>query len=181
MTARKGQRMASTRPINLKDWGISWEEYKELTYFCLQYDRKKADAAALLTIKLSTPTPEVYFTERKVTLSNGQEKMIKVKHGTFMPHGSGRTSDPVVATAEKRDRLLRDVRMIEAAAKAACEDEGDGIYPALIKAVTTRCGVQAVYANPNTRPPTNEKHFYKLRRKFFWVLREMRCGNREVV
>lgn len=182
MTARKGQRMASTRPINLKDWGISWEEYKELTYFCLQYDRKKADAAALLTIKLSTPTPEVYFTERKVTLSNGQEKTIKVKHGTFMPHGSGRTSDPVAATAAKRERLLNDVRMIEQAAMAAGElDDGHSIYAELLRAVTTRAGVQAVMANPDRRPPCGKNEFYAARRKFFWILREMKCGDLEPI
>ena len=173
--------MPSNRPIKLDEWGISWEEYKELTYFCLQYNQKKREAAALLTIKISTPVPDVYYTERKVVLLSGQEKTIKVKHGTFQPHGSGQTSDPTVATAAKRDRLLRDVRMIEQAARAACEDAGEGMYPALLKAVTTRSGVQAVYANPDTRPPRGEKQFYLLRRKFFWILREMKCGDIEVM
>lgn len=173
--------MASNRPIKLDAWGISWEEYKELTYFCLQYDQKRRDAAALLTIRVSTPTPEIYHTERKITLGNGQEKTVKVTHGTFMPHGSGHVSDPVAITAAKRDRLLRDVRMIEQAAKAACEDAGQGIYPALIQAVTSRSGVQAVYANPDIRPPIGEKQFYMLRRKFYWILREMRNGDIEVI
>lgn len=171
--------MPSTRPIKLDSWGISWEEYKELTYFCLQYEQKKREAAALLTIKVSTPPPEMYYTKRKVTLSNGQEKEVKVLHGVYLPHGSGQTSDPVAATAAKRDRVLRDVRMIEQAAKAACEDEGEGMYPALIKAVTTRSGVQAVFANPDLRPPRNEKYFYQIRRKFFWILREMKNGDIE--
>ena len=160
--------MPSTRPIKLDDWGISWEEYKELTYFALQYNRKKADAAALLTIKVSTPAPVMYH-------KGGKE------YGTFLPHGSGRTSDPVAATAAKRDRLLRDVRMIEQAAQAACEDAGEGMYPALMKAVTSRSGVQAVYADPDKRPPLGERQFYVLRRKFFWILREMRCGDIEVM
>lgn len=171
----------SSRPIKLDDWGISWEEYKELCYFCLQYNQKKRDAAALLTIRSSTPPPEVYYTEHKITLMNGQEKTKKIKHGTFLPHGYGQTSDPVAATAAKRDRLLRDVRMIEQAAKAASEYEGEGIYSALLKSVTTRGGVQAVYANPDTRPPCNEKKFYGIRRMFFWVLREMRSGDIEVI
>lgn len=160
--------MPSTRPIKLDAWGISWEEYKELTYFCLQYEQKKRDAAALLTIKLSTPVPAIYHKAGK-------------EYGTFLPHGGGRISDPVAATAAKRDRLLRDVRMIEQAAREACKDEGEGMYAALIKAVTTRCGVQAVYANPDTRPPRNEKYFYILRRKFYWILREMRAGDIEVM
>jgi len=160
--------MPSTRPLKLDEWDISWEEYKELTYFALQYERKKRDAAALLTIKLSTPTPVIYH-------KNGKE------YGEFMPHGGNRISDPVAATAAKRDRLLRDVRMIEQAAQAACEDAGEGMYPALLRAVTTRCGVQAVYANPDLRPPKGERQFYGLRRKFFWILREMRCGDLEVI
>lgn len=164
--------MASTRPLKLDEWGISWEEYKELTYFCLQYNRKKSDAAALLTLKLSTPVPVIYH--KKV----GDKR---VEFGTFLPHGSGRTSDPVAATAAKRDRLLRDVRMIEQAAREACRDEGEGMYAALIKAVTTKCGVQAVYANPDIRPPRNEKYFYALRRKFYWILREMKAGDIEVM
>lgn len=159
--------MPSTRPIKLDDWGISWEEYKELTYFCLQYDAKKRDAAALLTLKTSTPPPAMYH-------KGGKE------YGTFLPHGSGHVSDPVAATAAKRDRLLRDVRMIEEAAKLACKDEGEGIYPALLKAVTTRSGVQAVYANPDIRPPRNEKRFYAVRRKFYFILRELRNSSMEV-
>jgi len=159
--------MPSTRPIKLDDWGISWEEYKELTYFALQYNRKKADAAALLTIKVSTPAPVMYH-------KGGKE------YGTFLPHGSGRASDPVAATAAKRDRLLGDVRMIEQAAWAAVEGESL-IYAALLKAVTTRSGVQAVMANPDTKPPCGKNEFYAARRKFFWILREMKCGDLEPI
>lgn len=173
----------SNRPIKLDAWGISWEEYKELTYYCLQYEQKKREAAALLTIKVSTPMPDVYHTERKITLSNGQEKTVKVTHGTFLPHGSGHVSDPVAATAAKRDRLLRDVRIIEQAAKLTVESEQgrELLYPALLRAVTTRSGVQAVFANPDTRPPLGERQFYNVRRKFFWILREMRNGDMEPI
>lgn len=152
----------STRPIKLDEWGISWEEYKELTYFCLQYEQKKRDAAALLTLRLSTPTPAIYH-------KGGKE------YGTFLPHGSGQTSDPVAATAAKRDRLLSDVHMIEQAAIIAGElKSGGNVYSALLKAVTTRGGVRSVMANPNTRPPCGERQFYEARRRFFWVLREMK-------
>lgn len=166
----------STRPLKLDEWGISWEEYKELTYFCLQYEKKKRDAAALLTIKVSTPTPEVYYTNRKVVLRNGQEKTVKVKHGTFLPHGSGQVGDPTAAIAAKRERLLRDVRMIEQAAQeAGVLDDGYDIYPALLRAVTTRCGVQAAMANVG--PACNKNDFYAARRKFYWILHEMKNGD----
>lgn len=160
--------MASTRPINLTDWGISWEEYKELVYFCLQYERKRKEAAALLTIRLSTPTPVTYH------------KIIgdkSVEFGEFLPHGGNRISDPVAATAAKRDKLLGDVRMIERAARKAAEIQGSmALYPAILRAVTTRSGVQAVFADPDTRPPCGERQFYNARRIFFYVLREMRNG-----
>jgi len=150
--------MPSTRPIKLDDWGISWEEYKELTYFCLQYEQKKRDAAALLTTRISTPAPAMYH-------KGGKE------YGTFLPRGSGGTSDPTAATAAKRDRLLRDVMLIERAARIAADD----LAPYILRAVTTRGGVQSVFAN--TRPPIGERQFYALRRKFYWVLRELRSGD----
>lgn len=160
---------ASTRPVKLDEWGISWEEYKELTYFALQYEQKKRDAAALLTIRLSTPTPAIYH-------KGGKE------YGTFLPHGSGHISDPVAATAAKRDRLMKDVRMIEQAAEAAARlDDGHSIYAALLRAVTTRSGVQAVMADPDKRPPCGKNEFYAARRKFFWILREMKCGDLEPI
>ena len=149
--------MPSTRPIKMDDWGISWEEYKELTYFCLQYDATKRDAAALLTLKTSTPPPAMYH-------KGGKE------YGTFLPHGSGHVSDPVAATAEKRDRLLRDVRMIEAAASLAAGD----LAPYILRAVTTRDGTRKTRAAMQT--PIGERQFYALRRKFDWVLREMKHG-----
>lgn len=149
----------STRPIKLDEWGISWEEYKELTYFCLQYEQKKRDAAALLTLRLSTPTPAIYH-------KGGKE------YGTFLPRGGGSTSDPVAATAAKRDRLLNDVHLIEQAAIAASKDAG--INPQyIIRAVTTRDGTRKTLAAMQV--PMGERQFYAVRRKFFWILREMKC------
>lgn len=157
--------MASTRPLKLDAWGISWEEYKELTYFCLQYAQKKRDAAALLTLKLSTPAPETYH-------KSGKE------YGTFMPRGSGHVSDPTAATAAKRDKLLRDVRMIEQAAQVAARDAGiDSQY--ILRAVTTRDGTRKTIAS--MRVPIGERQFYNARRMFFWVLREMRNGDYELM
>lgn len=165
--------MASNRPLKLDAWGITWEEYKELTYFCLQYEQKKREAAALLTLKLSTPIPVTYH------------KMIgdkSVEFGEFMPHGGNMISDPTAATAAKRDRLLGDVHMIEQAAMAAGRlKSGYSIYPSLLRAVTTRGGVQSAMTDTDTRPPCGKNEFYEARRKFFWILREMRCGDLEPI
>ena len=126
----------------------------------MAWHQHERDADALLTIRLSTPTPETY---RKA----GKE------YGTFMPRGGGKITDPVAATAARRDRLLRDVRMIEQAAQVAAGD----LAGVMLHAVTRRGGVQAVLARE--RPPIGERQFYAMRRKFFWVLREMRNGEWE--
>lgn len=152
--------MPSTRPIKLDDWGISWEEYKELTYFCLQYEQKKRDAAALLTTRISTPVPAMYH-------KGGKE------YGAFLPRGSGGTSDPTAATAAKRDRLLRDVMLIERAARIAADD----LAPYVLRAVTTRDGVRKVKAA--TEFPCGVNQFYEMRRRFFYVLRELRNADME--
>ena len=137
--------------MNLDEWGISWNEYKELDYFCRQYDRKRAEAAALLTLRISTPQP--------VTDADG--------NGEFLPHGSGGVSDPVSVTAEKRDRLLRDIRMIEQAAQMAAGE----LAPYMLRAVTRRQGIQRIIADGC---PTSERTFYRMRKMFFYRLKELR-------
>ena len=144
---------ASKRPIKLDEWDISFDEYKELSYFCRQYTRKKAESAALLTLRVSTPQPVI----------DGQGR------AEFMPHGSGGVSDPVAAAAEKRERLLRDVRMIERAAKLA----GAEMAPYILRAVTTRDGVQRVLMDC----PCGKNQFYAMRRRFFYILRELKNGD----
>ena len=152
--------MPSTRPIKLDKWGISWEEYKELVYFCLQYNQKKKAADALLTIPSTTPSPAVYH-------EGGRE------YGTFLPHGT-KISDPVAATAERREKLLNDVRMIEAAAKQACDGYGEELYKALLKAVTTKNGTRKIITHMNIT--ISERKLYEVRRKFFYILSVLRNG-----
>ena len=97
-------------------------------------------------------------------------------NAAFMRYANKETSAKIKESMEK---LFKESD--EQAAKAACEKEGEGMYSALIMAVTTKSGVQAVFANPNTRPPCGERQFYALRRKFFWILREMKCGDIEPI
>ena len=123
----------------------------------------------MLTLKSSTSVPVTYY-----KIIGGRS----VEYGEFMPHGGNRTGDPTAATAAKRDRLLGDVHMIEQAALAAgVLEDGHSIYASLLRAVTTRGGVQAVMANPNTRPPCGKNEFYAARRKFYWLLREIKNGD----
>lgn len=142
----------------MDDWGITWDEYKELDYFCRQYDRKRADAAAILTLRISTPQP-VYD---------------KDGNADFMPHGSGGISDPVSLAAEKRDRLLRDIQMIEKAAKIA----GNDLHPYLLRSVTKKDGIHKIIADGC---PCSESTFYRMRRRFFYVLYCMRNNTTDAI
>lgn len=76
-------------------------------------------------------------------------------------------SDPVAEMAEKRERLLRDVRLIDRAAKLA----GAELAPWLLRAVTRKDGVTRIIADGC---PCSERSFYRMRRRFFYVLRELR-------
>lgn len=145
--------MVEKREFNAECWNISWDEYKELVYFCRQYEQKRRDAEAMLTIRGSTPSP-VYG-----------------KDGTaeFMPYGSGGISDPVALAAEKRERLIRDIRMIEKAAKLA----GDELAPWLLRNVTGKAGITRIIADGC---PISERQFYRMRRRFFFILRELKNG-----
>lgn len=141
---------SSKNAICMQDWGISFDEYRELYYFCLQYARKRSEANALLTLRVSTPPPAI-----------GPDGT-----GVFLPKGSGGTSDPVAAVASKRERLLRDVNLIDQAAKLA----GDDLAPYIIRAVTNRDGVNRVIMDC----PCGRRQFYAMRRRFFYILKTLR-------
>ena len=142
---------ASTRPLNLSEYNITKERYNELRWFCRQYDKKKRDAAALLTVRISTPAPVTIYKDKR-------------EYGEFMPRGGGGVSDPTAQTAEKRDRLLRDVQVIERAARMAADE----MAPYILKAVTGNDGIERVIAN--TKAPLSYGDFRTLRRRFFYIL-----------
>lgn len=155
----------SKRPVKLDEWGISWEEYKELTYFCLQYARKKREAEALLTLRISTPPP--------VTFRHGGRE-----YGAVLPvGGGGLPSDPVAAQAQKREKLLRDVDMIERAVAEAAR-EYPGMAGKLLDVVTGKIGVRRAMDAGGVYCGVNQ--FYGMRRRFFWILKQMRDGAWEV-
>ena len=137
------------RPLKMDAWGISYDEYKELYHFCQQYRAKKQAAADMLTMPCSIP--------RAVADASGRAE--------FLPHG-GRTSNPVEAAAERREQLLNDVRMIERAATIADSE----LAPWILRAVTTRDGVALI------DPPCGRRQFINARRKFFFVLSELKKG-----
>ena len=150
--------MASTRPLNLDEYGIPKERYYELKWFCQQYERKKRDAAALLTTRISTPAPATYH-------KSGKE------YGVFLPRGGGGDTDPTARIAEKRERLLNDVRAIERAARMAADD----MSSYLLAVVTTSNGIERVKAN--TKAPISYGQFRLMRRRFFYILDGLLTGD----
>ena len=78
--------MSKQKDLNLEKYKISKYRYRELKYFCLQYDEKKQRLAALRGLGAVTYSSE--------------------------PHGSG-ISDPTAAKAERTQQLANDIELIE--------------------------------------------------------------------
>ena len=70
--------------------GISKDRYQELLHYCRQYPEWKTEANSLLGIR--------------AVKMDGQ------------PHGSGK-SDPVAMAAERRDRLLSKIKLVDDCAR----------------------------------------------------------------
>ncbi len=121
--------------------GISKDRYKELLHYCRQYPEWKTEANSLLGIK--------------AVKMDGQ------------PHGSGK-SDPVAMAAERRDRLLNKIQLVDDCAR---EIGGGEWYAAIIQNV---CIGRPYEQMDRALMPTSEKHaFFKIRRMFFDLLNKM--------
>ena len=75
---------------NFTDFGISQDRYRELLWFCRQYQEWKAEAASLLGLSAQQ------YEQR--------------------PHGSD-VGDPVFRVAVKRERLLAKIELVESVAE----------------------------------------------------------------
>lgn len=121
--------------------GISKDRYQELLHYCRQYPEWKTEANSLLGIK--------------AVKMDGQ------------PHGSGK-SDPVAMVAERRDRLLNKIQLVDDCAR---EIGGGEWYAAIIQNV---CIGRPYEQMDRALMPTSEKNaFFKIRRAFFDLLNKM--------
>ena len=124
-----------------KQIGISADRYRELLHFCRQYPEWKTEANSLLGIR--------------AVKMDGQ------------PHGSGK-SDPVAMAAEKRDRLLAKIQLIDDCAR---EIGGGEWYAALIQNV---CIGRSYEQMDRALMPTSERNaYFKVRRQFFEMLNKI--------
>ena len=118
--------------------GISQDRYQELLYFCRQYPEWKSEAASLLGI-------------RAVKMDG-------------LPHGSGK-SDPVAMAAERREKLMEKISIVDECARAI----GEGLwYAAIIQNV---CIGRSYEQMDRALMPTSDKNaYFKRRREFFELL-----------
>ena len=121
--------------------GISKDRYQELLHYCRQYPEWKTEANSLLGIK--------------AVKMDGQ------------PHGSGK-SDPVAMAAERRDRLLNKIQLVDDCAR---EIGGGEWYAAIIQNV---CIGRPYEQMDSALLPTSDKNaFFKIRIMFFDLLNKM--------
>ena len=126
-----------------KQINITLGRYEELKGFCKQYDDWKEEARSLLGIS--------------------------ALNMDGMPHGTGK-SDPVARAAERRERLLAKISIIDGCAKAGGEEWAE----ALIEHIC-RCKPWKVIKETNgTILPTSDANaFYRHRREFFEMLNKV--------
>lgn len=127
-----------------KQIGISQDRYTELLHFCRQYPEWKAEANSLIGIKA-----------------------IKMDG---LPHGNG-VSDPVAMAAEKRDRLLAKIAIVDECAKAIADG---GWYAAIIQNV---CIGRSYTQMDRALMPTSDKNEYFRRRREFFELLHKKTDN----
>lgn len=121
-------------------YGLSTARYNELRAFCLQYPLWRAEAESLLGV--------------------GAQQY------SAMPHGSG-VGDPVARAAERRERLIDKIGLVEAAARTV---DGGKWYTALIQNCCMGRGLAAI--DPTILPTSNRNAFYLARRAFYVFLDE---------
>lgn len=136
--------------ISLDAYGIDKWAYDELRAFCRQYPDKKRKADALIGIQSHDRTEQATYRGQTV--------------GVCMSGGNG-VGDPTALSAERRERYLADVAIIEDAAR---ETAGGAWYRALVK---NACyGIPYECINRAIMPTSNRNAFFAARREFFYRL-----------
>ena len=121
-----------------KQIGIAKDRYLELLHFCRQYPEWKIEASSLLGIR--------------GLKMDGQ------------PHGTVKT-DPVATAAERREKLMQKIGIVEECAKTV---GGGEWYEAIIQNV---CMAKPYTTIDRALMPTSDKNaYFKRRREFFELL-----------
>ena len=123
--------------VNMSRYGIDREAYRELKAFCHQYPDKKDMVASAIMPAASE----------------------------HVGSGRGLPSDPVSRAAIEREIFLRDIEMIE---RAARETDGGKWERALLRNACYKEGYERL--DPSMLPTCNRNAFFSARREFFWRL-----------
>ena len=123
--------------------GISRDRYQELLHYCRQYPEWKTEANSLLGIRA-----------------------IKADG---LPHGNGK-SDPVAMAAERREKLLDKIRIVDECALAI---EDGRWYASIIQNV---CIGRAYEQMDRALMPTSNRNAYFKKRAEFFSLLDKRKG-----
>lgn len=133
--------LGKTRALNTK-YGISKHRFRELYYWCLQYNEWKDE------LKYKTDT-------------------VKAVEAHDMPMGSACIGNPTEALAMRRARLEENCHIIE---QTAIETDPD-LYQYILKAVTDE-DVTYRYLSLIMGIPCSHNTYYERRRKFYWILNQ---------
>ena len=121
-----------------KQIGISQDRYRELLHFCRQYPEWKTEANSLLGIRA-----------------------IKADG---LPHGNGK-HDPVEAIAERREKLIEKISIVDECARAI---DGGEWFASIIQNV---CIGRSYEQMDRALMPTSDKNaYFRKRREFFDLL-----------
>ena len=146
--------MPRERDIRLDEYRISSNAYRELKYFCRQYGEKRAALSRQRFVE-GTPHARQFSGE---TLCARQEQ----------PGGTDALRLPAIPAAQGGDaqaragKHQRDLKLIE---DTVMEAAGPAMYRQLLLNVTE--GVRYEYLGD---APCGRELFYKLRRRFFYLL-----------
>lgn len=126
-----------------KQINITLGRYEELKGFCKQYDEWKEEAGRLLGIS--------------------------ALNMDGMPHGTGK-SDPVARAAERRERLLAKISIIDGCAKAGGEEWTEALIEHVCRGKTWKVIKET---NGAILPTSDANAFYRHRRQFFEMLNKV--------
>lgn len=138
----------TTRPeLSEKNkWWIGKHRYYELQHFCMQYPEWKSMVKEIDGIPGFSPGVRNRVVE-------------------------GKAGDPTPIYAAARVDLMAKITMIEQAARDACEQQE--WYGLIVDAVTIGISFDKMEAKLSVTP-VSRGEWYKVYRKFFWLLDKMR-------
>lgn len=138
--------MPNKRDIKLDSYGISKYKYRELSNFCYQY-------------------PEWL---KKIQEITEESNIQSPGYGTSA--GSGNTSSKVEKMAVRAVILKNNIELIKKAAKEAA---GDDLSEYILLSVTTP-EIDYRYLSTIKKMPCSRATFFRIRRKFFYILAELK-------